>query len=115
MLVVVQGTPGSQGIGTRNKAVLLTIVGMFPDLCRARASPKPQASSSPLLLGKNPIFQEHALSMPGKVSCDLGYKSLGREVSSSDYKIQASSPGEQEQTGGTEVTWRTGQRPLSLC
>jgi hypothetical protein len=24
--------------------------------------------------------------MPGKVSCDLGYKSLGREVSTSDYR-----------------------------
>lgn len=99
MLVVVQGTPGSRGIGTRNKAVLLTIVGMFPDLCRACASPKPQASSSPLLLGKNPIFQEHALSMPGKVSCDLGYKSLGREVSSSDYRFRPALLGSRSKLG----------------
>lgn len=99
MLVEVPGTPGSLGIGTRNKATHLTVVGMFPDLCRVCASPKAQASSSLLLLGKYPIFQKHVLSMPEKVSCDLGYKSLGREVSSSDYRFRPALLGSRSKLG----------------
>lgn len=52
--------------------------------------------------------------MTGKVSCDLGYKCLGREVSSSDYRLRPALLGNRSKQGG-EVTWRTGERPLSLC
>lgn len=87
---MVKATPGSLGPGTKTKAILLVpwAVGMFPDPCRVcTPTPPPPPGQKPSffhppLLGKSPVFQEYVLSMPGKVSCDLGHKSLGQEVSS---------------------------------